>query len=109
MGQPIACHCSQCARTSGNYAVMSSCGTSELTLLSDQTLAWFQSSPQVERGFCTRCGGNLFWKATPGNEIYIAVGTLDQPTGLRLASHIFVKSKSDYYEICDSLPQAEEW
>jgi hypothetical protein len=29
------------------------------------------------------------------------------PTGLALASHIFVDDKSDYYEIDDGLPQFE--
>ena len=35
----------------------------------------------------------------------IAAGSLDQPTGLKLTSHIFVDDKSDYYEIDDGLPQ----
>jgi hypothetical protein len=108
--QPIACHCSQCARTSGNYAVMAAWPASELVLTADETLAWFRSSETASRGFCTRCGGNLFWRAEPpGDEIYVTAGTLDAPTGLRLSGHIFVGSKSDYYEISDGLPQKAEW
>ena len=38
-------------------------------------------------------------------EVYIATGSLDQPTGLKLAKHIFVDEKADYYEIEDDLPK----
>ncbi|MFC3693167.1 GFA family protein [Chenggangzhangella methanolivorans] len=106
---PLACHCSQCARTSGNYAAMAACRTDELTIADDGTLSWFQSSPEVRRGFRARCGGNLFWRQDPGDETYVTVGTLTPPTGLRLAEHIFVASRSDFYDIADGLPQKPQW
>lgn len=105
----LACHCSQCARTSGNYAAMTACKTADLAIEDGGTLAWFQSSPEVNRGFCSRCGGNLFWRQEPGDETYVTVGTLNAPTGLRLAEHIFVASRSDFYDIADGLPQKPEW
>jgi hypothetical protein len=59
----------------------------------------------VRRGFCATCGSNLFWDA--GTErVSIFAGTLDAPTGLRLAGHIFCADKGDYYELADGLPQA---
>jgi hypothetical protein len=109
VARPVACHCSQCARTSGNYAAMASCRTSDLVVTAADTLAWFQSSEGTRRGFCSRCGGNLFWRTEPGEETYVTAGTLDRPTGLRLAEHIFVASKSDFYDLADGLPQREEW
>ena len=109
LAAPIACHCSQCARTSGNFAAMAICRSADLALVESETLAWFQSSAQVRRGFCGRCGGNLFWKADPGDETYVTAGTLDRPTGLRLAEHIYVGSKSDFYDLADGLPQKREW
>ena len=59
--------------------------------------------------FCARCGGNLFWKTDGASHVYITAGTLDKPTALKVAEHIFVASKSDYYEITDGLPQKDEW
>lgn len=106
---PIACHCSQCARTSGNYAAMASCPTDALTIEPAETLNWYRSSAETERGFCSRCGGNLFWRAAPGEVTYVTAGTLDRPTGLRLAEHIHVGSKSDFYDLTDGLPQKDEW
>lgn len=109
LAQPIACHCSQCARTSGNYAVMAACATGDLSLVSDETLSWFRSSETATRGFCTRCGAPLFWRMDGAEETYVTAGTLDAPTGLTIAEHIYVASKSDFYEITDSLPQHPEW
>jgi hypothetical protein len=105
----IACHCSQCARTSGNYAAMTSCAIGDLHLLAQETLAWYRSSGEAERGFCTRCGGNLFWKPDRDTHISITAGTLDPPTGVAVTEHIYVGSKSDFYEIADDLPKKEVW
>ncbi len=109
LGAPVACHCEQCARTSGAFAAMAACRTNELTIQDSGTLAWFQSSETARRGFCARCGGNLFWASEVEDQTYVTAGTLDRPTGLRLAQHIFVASKSDYYELTDGLPQKPEW
>ena len=59
-------------------------------------------------GFCSECGSSLFWDA-PGREtISISAGTLDPPTGLRVASHWFVSQAGDYYELPDDgLPRHE--
>ena len=54
LAQPIACHCSQCARTTGNYLVAASCRFADLRLTASATLAWFQSSAKAQRGFCSR-------------------------------------------------------
>ena len=107
----IACHCSQCRRTSGNFVTVTVVPNDALALIADATLAWFRSSATAERGFCSRCGGNLFWRhTTPGTDhIAIMAGSIDPPTGLRLARHIFVASKSDYYDIADGAPQHAEW
>jgi len=107
--QPIACHRSQCARPSGNFAAIVACKSADLRLSASNTLRWYQSSESVQRGFCSCCGGNVFWKAAPRVETYVTIGTLDRPTGLRLGEHIYVGSKSDFYDLTDGLPQKDEW
>ena len=109
LGDVVACHCSQCARTSGNFVAAANCAVADLTLVSDGSLAWYRSSDIAERGFCNVCGGSLFWKAIDSDEIAVMAGTLDQPTGLHVAEHIYVGSKSDYYEITDGLRQHDTW
>jgi hypothetical protein len=105
----LACHCSQCAKTSGNFAAMTRCADENLRILTDESLTWFSSSENVKRGFCNRCGGNLFWKQDGSRDTYITAGSLDHPTGVKISEHIFVASKSDFYDITDGLPQKDEW
>lgn len=103
----IACHCSQCRRWTGNFLTTTNCRSADLHLESDGTLSWYRSSDEAERGFCARCGSPLFWRRTTGagEWISISAGSLDPPTGVRLAQHIFVADKSDFYDIADDVPQ----
>jgi len=93
--QVVVCHCGRCRRTHGDAAGYTSCHESELALLERGTLRWYESDER-RRGFCTRCGGSLFWQADGEDEISITAGTLDQPTGLRTVAHIYVDSAGDY-------------
>ena len=92
----VACHCSQCRRASGNYVAATSAPRGAVDVAGD--LAWFESSAEARRGFCPRCGSNLFWDG-PGANLSIMAGALDQPTGLRLAGHIFCGDRGDWYDL----------
>ena len=105
----VACHCSQCRRTSGHFVAATSAPAAALALDRDSGLAWFRSSDSAERGFCRVCGGNLFWRMVGSDEVSIMAGTLDTPTGLRIAKHIFVADKSDYYTLEGAAPQLAGW
>jgi hypothetical protein len=105
----IACHCSQCRRTSGHYAAMTSAPSAKVELTTSDPLLWYRSSDTAERGFCGICGANLFWKQTGRDEISITAGTLDTPTHLAIEEHIFVADKSDYYSIDDDVPKRQHW
>ena len=101
---PVACHCVQCRKGSGHHVVATSAPREAIAVRGEVT--WYASSAAARRGFCGICGSNLFWEG-PGGTLSIMAGTLDGPTGLRLAGHIFCAEKGDYYEIADSLPRAE--
>jgi hypothetical protein len=99
----VNCHCGRCRRTHGHVGAYTE--TTALTLLEDRGLAWYVADGR-ERGFCRECGASLFWRREGSATTSIAAGTLDEPTGLRTVSHIYVASKGDYYEIADGLPQS---
>ena len=103
----VACHCSQCRRTSGHHVAATSVPSGNLTLTAAATLVWFRSSETAERGFCRSCGGNLFWRQLGSDTTSIMAGTLDTPTGLSIEKHIFVADKSDYYALNDELPKSD--
>ena len=105
----IACHCAQCRRTSGHYAAMTSAPSANIELTASDPLRWYKSSDTAERGFCSVCGGNLFWKQVGRDDISITAGTLDTPTHIAIEQHIFVADKSDYYTINDDLPKRQQW
>ena len=104
LSDPHACHCRQCRRQSGHHTVTTHLGRANFSLTEDRGLTWYRSSTIARRGFCAECGSSLFWD-DGGDQVCISVGSLDQPTGLRLARHIFVDEKGDYYEIDDDLPK----
>ncbi len=100
-----ACHCGQCRRQSGHLYATTSIAAEHFTLIEDRGLKWYRASATARRGFCGECGSTLFWESDAGDSTAILAGSLDAPTGLKLARHIFVDDKGDYYEITDGLPQ----
>lgn len=101
----VACHCSQCRKAFTNYGAFTAVARGGLAIEDPNEVTWYESSPGVRRGFCRRCGSGLFWDSSAAGHVSIAAGTLDQPSGLRLARHIFVADKADFYEIGDGLEQ----
>ncbi len=93
----VACHCTQCRKTSGHFWAATSVPMERFDLTRDEGLAWFRSSPQAERGHCRRCGSTLFWKHDAEDRISIGAGAIDGPTGLTTAKHIFMDDAGDYY------------
>jgi hypothetical protein len=102
---PDACHCTQCRKQSGHFWASTDVPLADLTIQGADRITWFRSSDKVRRGFCSTCGSVLFWDPLERDWIGIAMGAFDPPTGTRLAMHIFVAEKGDYYDIADGLPQ----
>lgn len=107
-----ACHCSQCRRWSGHHWASVNVPADGLIITKgEDSLKWHRSSDYARRGFCRECGSALFWHADRLDDykarIAVSAGSLDAPTHVRLALHIFVADKGDYYEIADGLPQKQ--
>lgn len=102
---PSVCHCSQCRRQSGHAWSSADVALSDLTIDGADAVKWFSASDRARRGFCATCGSFLFWQGTGSDRISVAMGALTAPTGARLAAHIFVADKGDYYDIADGVPQ----
>jgi len=102
---PDACHCMQCRKASGHYWASTDVPRSALKVEGEFNVAWFRSSDKVQRGFCSTCGSTLFWDPIDKDKIGVAMGGFDAPTGTKLAIHIFVAHKGDYYEITEGRPQ----
>lgn len=103
----VACHCVQCRKQSGHYFASTNVKRDRLRIEGEENLSWFQSSPNVRRGFCSKCGSWLFWDPPAKDWTSIAMGAFESPTATALERHIFVAEKGDYYELADGLPQNE--
>jgi hypothetical protein len=105
----LLCHCEECRRWGGNVGAFSATRAEDLVLLEDAALRWVgspESDKQARRGFCAECGSSLFWQPAGGDRIHIAAGTLDRPTGLRIAGHWYTRQAGDYDELPnDGLPR----
>lgn len=103
--QVVACHCEQCRRSSGHFVAATAARHGDVRLIASEGLRWFRSSPAARRGFCGICGSSLFWEPDDKRHMSIMAGTLDRPTGLGLAAHLFAGEANDYYRITDHAPQ----
>lgn len=102
---PAVCHCEQCRRWSGHVWSAVPVPDDRLIIEGAEHVRWFRSSARAERGFCTTCGSSMFWRGDGTGATDVALGCIDSPTHLRLDRHIWVRSKGDYYDIADGLPQ----
>jgi hypothetical protein len=105
---PDACHCSQCRRQSGHYWASTNVRRDSIRIEGEEHVTWYGSSDKVRRGFCSACGSVLFWDPIGREILSVAMGAFDKPTDTRLAIHIFVADKGDYYDIADGLPQNQQ-
>lgn len=107
----LFCHCVNCRRIHGHVSAYASSHRVDLVVTDDRSLKWYRSTqdvtPSVHRGFCQECGASLFWDSRGQDFVYISAGSLDSPTGVKGAGHIWLSEAGDYYEIHDDLPRAE--
>ncbi len=101
----VNCHCTMCRRA--GFLANIGLARTDFVLTASTSLSSYASSDSVRRYFCGHCGSPIYWDPLRRDFVVIAAGTLDQPTGLKTAAHIYVADKPDYYEIEDGLPQHE--
>lgn len=111
LGPIVNCHCRQCRRWHG--AVFRTRCTVESKnfrwLQGQELLSEYHSSETVVKTFCRICGSNLISTYDDNPEyIGLPIGALEQDPGSRPIAHIFVGSKSQWYDIVDDLPQYDE-
>ena len=101
------CHCGQCRKAQGSAFVASvPVPRSDFTLLQGgASLKAFRSSAHKRRWFCGDCGSPLYSEVDGGETLRLRAGSLDEPTTLRPAGHIFVADKAPWEALHDDLPK----
>ena len=109
------CHCSICRRVHGaafaSFAIVAP-GSFAITHGAEQ-LSRYDSTPGVQRYFCSRCGAQIYSDVGKLPDIrFYTIGTLDGGVHPGHAPgqerHIYVGSKIPWWHIADDLRQDEE-
>lgn len=105
----VVCHCSMCRKQNGGPQ-MAVQAEALPNFSVDEALRWYKSSGVGERGFCSACGTNLFWRAAenPEEVFMISIGALDDAESLQIGAHIFIDGKPAYYDFKDDCPRLTE-
>lgn len=108
----VYCHCSQCRKAQGSaFATNANVKKENFNFISgEDNLTAYNYNPEQAKYFCKTCGSPVMSKNShyPEN-IRIRLGTIESDISERPKAHIFVDSKANWDEICDSLPQYAEY
>jgi hypothetical protein len=99
------CHCRMCQKATGSVVSTSALiKKSQLRMLKG-TAKFYQSSTDIERGFCANCGSPMFFRPITEDWISILSGTLDDPEVAPPQGHYGVESRISWLKIVDDLKQ----
>ena len=101
-----ACHCRMCQRWAGGPFMATS--TSGITFDGEENLVRFRSSDWAERGFCGKCGTNLFYKELQSDSYEMCVGAFDDTGSFGLNEEIFIDRKPAAYGFAGDHPRLTE-
>ncbi len=108
----VFCHCSRCRKAQGSaFATNGVVQEAEFKFVTGaELLNGYESSPGQTKYFCRQCGSPIFSRNIncPG-ELRIRLGVIESDIEERPAAHIFVGSKANWEQICDDLPQCDEY
>ncbi|WP_343562760.1 GFA family protein [Kiloniella sp. b19] len=91
-----ACHCTMCQKWSGGPGLSVLAGN--VVYQGEEHIRSYSSSDYAERGFCSNCGSNLFWRMKDGSMTLMSVGIFDDQTGLNLGGEIYIDHKPAGYD-----------
>jgi len=106
------CHCSICRRLHGAaFVSWGGVARDELTFTSGESdLRKHPFSDNADSIFCGVCGSRLLVDFKPETDmLYITLGAIEGDVVFPPGFHQFVGSKASWFEICDDLPQYDEW
>lgn len=108
----LNCHCSMCRKLhAAAFRTRAKVATRDwVTLTGEVFIKFYESSLGEKKGFCSECGSSLFTKFDANPDVLgFPLGTLDTDPKVRATRHVFVGSKAPWFDICDELPQYQEY
>jgi hypothetical protein len=104
------CYCDLCRRANGTAfsANISISAENHRLLTGGELIREYESSPGAFRAFCSNCGSPVYGRvAKDPTHIRIRLGALEKEASAKVVGHVWVRSKPNWFSICDDLPQYE--
>ncbi|MDV7338961.1 GFA family protein [Terasakiella sp. A23] len=92
-----ACHCDMCRRWSGG-PFTGHYFEGDVTWKGEKFIGIYKSSDWAERGFCKKCGSNLFWRMSE-TQTSFATGLFDDAdqNKFEMSVQYFIDEKPEFY------------
>ena len=110
------CHCRSCQRAVGAAFATWCAAKTENFKVTKGEIKICETSPGVERGFCSNCGTSLTYIATGEmsgqdwtRKIWFLAPTLDDPSIALPTSHVYVSHQQPWVKLNDGLPTFEKY
>jgi hypothetical protein len=103
----LVCHCSDCMKTVGNSMAATAALNDEITI-TGASLKWYQSSDFVERGFCSDCGAQMFYRRHNTHTISIAAGMFDDASVLKSNGQIYRHAHPGFTPLPEGFPDIDD-
>jgi len=95
-----ACHCSMCRKWGGGPFMEVDCGT-DISFKGEENITVYNSTDWAERGFCNKCGSNLFYRLKGSNQHMVPVGLFDDQAPFVFDSQVFIDKKPSFYSFAN--------
>ena len=100
------CHCDSCRRATGGPSLAWAIFPEDRVELIRGSLAIYESSPGVERGFCARCGTSLTYaRANRPGLFDVTTASLDDPEAFPPSKEIWTEERLSWEAAHPDLPQ----
>ena len=102
------CHCDMCRRWSAGPFMEVNCQS--VTFNNEENIGRIRSSDWAERGFCTKCGSNLFYHIVESSNYQMAAGLFDDQSEFCMSLQVFTDFIPSFYEFSNDtkmMTQAE--
>ena len=90
------CHCSDCRKWTGGVFMSVSGGDNNI-FDNEKYIGRYSHSDWAERGFCTNCGTNLFFRMKKSNHYFLMLGVIDDDISLHFEEQQFIDKKPSHY------------
>jgi hypothetical protein len=107
------CHCTDCRGFTGAPVVTWVVFMAQDVQFTQGTRKTFESSPEINWGFCDKCGSSLTWEANSkrydGKPIFeFHIGTFDDPSSFVPDRHWMEFERLPWFDVADNLPRYEK-